>query len=136
MTAPRRWLPVACAIFLSACASAGGPTPTITPRPAATAGIVYKPGPGIAPPALTREVEPNYTEAATRARIQGSVWMECTVEPTGVCSAIKVVRSLDTQHGLDQEAITALSQWRFTPGTKDGQPVSVLIRVEMAFKLR
>jgi len=133
MTAPRRWLLVACAVSLSACAS----TPIAIPIPAPTEGIVYKSGDqGVEMPVLTTEVKPDYTQAAMRAKIQGSAWMECIVEPTGVCSTIKVVRSLDGELGLDQQAILALFQWRFLPGRKDGQPVRVLVTVEMNFTLK
>jgi len=43
---------------------------------------------------------------------------------------------LDTQHGLDDEAVKALKQWRFSPGTKDGKPVPVVVELEMTFTLR
>jgi len=45
-----------------------------------------------------------------------------------------VTTSLDA--GLDQEAIKAVKQWRFEPGTKDGKPVPVLMTIEMTFTLR
>jgi outer membrane biosynthesis protein TonB len=47
-----------------------------------------------------------------------------------------VVRSLDNTFGLDQEAIKAAKQWRFRPGTRLGEPVPVLITIELAFTLR
>jgi TonB family protein len=47
-----------------------------------------------------------------------------------------VVRSLDPTFGLDQEAIKAARQWRFAPGTRMGQPVSVQITIELTFTLR
>jgi TonB family protein len=46
------------------------------------------------------------------------------------------VRSLDSSFGLDQEAIKAARQWRFAPGTKQGQPVAVLVTIAIAFTLR
>ena len=50
--------------------------------------------------------------------------------------SLKVVRSLDNTFGLDQEAIKAAKQWRFRPGTRLGEPVPVLITIELAFTLR
>jgi TonB family protein len=38
--------------------------------------------------------------------------------------------------GLDQAAIEALEQWRFRPGTKDGNAVDVHVHVEMTFTLK
>jgi TonB family protein len=71
-----------------------------------------------------------------RARIQGSVWLECVVQPNGVCTQIQIVRSLDPTFGLDREAVAAAGQWRFAPGTRLGEPVPVLITIELTFTLR
>jgi protein TonB len=71
-----------------------------------------------------------------RARIQGSVMVECVVQPTGVCSDIQVIRSLDPTFGLDEEAIRSVRGWRFRPGTRLGQPVPVLVSIEVTFTLR
>jgi hypothetical protein len=49
---------------------------------------------------------------------------------------VRVVRSLDPVYGLDEAAVTTVKQWRFQPGTKDGAPVRVIIKVEMSFTLR
>ena len=103
----------------------------------AAEGLVYKVrDEGMKLPVLIKEVKSAYPPAAMKARIEGSVWLVCIVEPAGVCSNIKVVRSLDDELGLDEAAIRALSQWRFLPGTKDGQPVRVLVTIEMNFTLK
>ena len=49
---------------------------------------------------------------------------------------VEIVQSLDTEFGLDAQATSALKQWEFKPGLWMGQPVPVLITVEMAFTLR
>jgi TonB family protein len=49
---------------------------------------------------------------------------------------VQVVRSLDSAFGLDQEAIKAARQWRFAPGTRLGEPVPVLVTIELTFTLR
>ena len=56
--------------------------------------------------------------------------------PDGRVGDAKIVRSLDTEYGLDQEALKAAKQWRFVPGTKDGHPVAVLVTLEMTFTLK
>jgi uncharacterized protein len=88
---------------------------------------------GLKPPTLIENVQARYTRQALDDRIQGDVRMEVVVQPDGRVGAIKIVRSLDA--GLDQEAVTAMKQWRFNPGVKDGQTVAVLVTVEMSFKL-
>jgi TonB family protein len=54
------------------------------------------------------------------------------VDANGNLRGIKVERSLG--HGLDEKAIEAVQQWRFKPGTKDGQPAAVAINVEVSFR--
>jgi hypothetical protein len=53
-----------------------------------------------------------------------------------VCTDIHVVRSLDPTFGLDQKAVEAAGQWRFAPGTRLGEPVPVLVTIELTFTLR
>ena len=85
---------------------------------------------------MLREVKPQYTADAMRAKIQGSVWLECIVMPDGSVGEVKVTRSLDPIFGLDQEAIKAARNWRFSPGMRQGQPVPVIITIELTFTLR
>ena len=101
-----------------------------------TGGGVYRPGNGVELPRVLREVRPNYTADAMRAKVQGTVLIEAVVLPDGTVGQVQVVRSLDTTFGLDQEAIKAAKQWRFAPGTRMGQPVSVLVTIELTFTLR
>jgi TonB family protein len=101
-----------------------------------TGGGAYRPGNGVQTPRLIHEVKPQYTAQAMRAKIQGEVLLECVVQPDGTVGNIRVVRSLDSAFGLDQEAITAARQWRFAPGTRQGQAVPVLVTIAIAFTLR
>lgn len=98
---------------------------------------IYRRGDGgIVLPKLVTETKPRYTPEALKARIQGAVLMEAVVEPNGRVGAVDVIKSLDTRHGLDAEAVKALKQWTFKPGTKDGKPVPVRVEIEMTFTLR
>jgi periplasmic protein TonB len=101
-----------------------------------TGGGAYRPGNGVTTPELLQEVKPAYTAEAMRAKVQGSVYLECVVRQDGSTGDCKVVRSLDPTFGLDQEAIRAARQWRFKPGTRLGQPVPVLVTIELMFTLR
>lgn len=101
-----------------------------------TGGGFYQPGNGVSQPRLLREVKPAYTSDAMRAKVQGAVWVRCVVQTDGSITNPEVVRSLDSVFGLDQEAIKAVRQWRFAPGTRMGQPVPVQITIELTFNLR
>jgi TonB family protein len=101
-----------------------------------TGGGAYRPGNGVDLPRVLREVRPNYTADAMRAKVQGTVLIEAVVLPDGTVGQVQIVRSLDTVFGLDQEAMKAARQWRFAPGTRFGQPVPVLVTIELTFTLR
>jgi TonB family protein len=99
-------------------------------------GGAYRPGSGIENPRLLREVKPQYTADAMRAKIQGTVVLDCVVNIDGSVSECEVARSLDSSFGLDQEAVKAAKQWKFVPGRRLGQPVPVLVTIELTFTLR
>jgi len=96
----------------------------------------YRLGSGVTTPRVLKEVKPQYTAQAMRAKIQGSVWLECVVLPDGTAGSVRVLRSLDSTFGLDQEAMKAARQWQFAPGTRFGQAVPVLVTIEIIFTLR
>ena len=91
---------------------------------------------GVTLPKVLSEVKPQYTPEAMRARIEGTVMMTTVVRTDGMPSDIEVTKSLDAEYGLDTQAVTALAQWRFEPGLKDGKPVPVRVTVEMRFTLK
>jgi TonB family protein len=94
------------------------------------------PGTGIVAPRPIVTPAPRYTADAMRARIQGTVVLRCVVNTNGICEDVMVTQSLDSVHGLDEEAINTAYQWRFAPGTRNGQPVRVAIVIQLSFNLR
>ena len=92
--------------------------------------------PGVTLPKVVSEVKAQYTPEAMQAKIEGTVVMKTVVRTDGTPADIEITQSLDTEYGLDTQAVTALSQWRFEPGLKDGKPVPVLVTVEMEFRLK
>ena len=71
-----------------------------------------------------------------RAKIQGSVLCEAIVLPDGTVGEVRIIKSLDSVFGLDQEAIKAAKQFRFRPGMRLGQPVAVIVNIQLDFTLR
>ena len=92
--------------------------------------------PGVTLPKVVSEVKPRYTSEAMQAKIEGTLFMKAVVRTDGTPADIEITESLDTEYGLDRQAVAALSQWRFEPGRKDGRPVPVRVTVEMRFTLR
>ena len=97
-------------------------------------GGPYRPGAGIDPPTLQREVKALYTDDARRRGIEGDVVLEVVVRRDGSVGDVRIRRSLD--RGLDQRAIDAVRQWRFAPARRHGVAVDILVEVAVAFKLR
>jgi len=109
----------------------GGPRGTT-----GSGGDPFHVGNGATPPVLIKEVKPQYTSAAMRARIQGTAILQVVVMPDGSVGATRVVRSLDSVFGLDEEALRAVKLWRFTPGKLGGRSVPVTVDIELTFTLR
>ena len=99
-----------------------------------TGGGPYRPGSGITPPAIVREVKPDYTEEARRRGIAGDVDLEIVVRADGNVGNVTLIHGLGS--GLDQRAIDAVRQWRFSPARRFGTPVDVIVEVSVEFKLR
>lgn len=68
--------------------------------------------------------------------MQGSVFMEAVVLTDGTVGEVRVVRSLDKEHALDDEAVRTVKEWRFTPGKKNDIAVPVVVEIQMSFSMR
>ncbi len=97
-------------------------------------GKVYRVGGGVTPPKVLQKTDPAYTDAASKAKIQGTVRLDLEISPEGFAQNIHVVQGLDP--GLDENAVFAVRQWRFQPGLKDGEPVTVAAIIEVNFHLK
>ncbi|MGB2713613.1 MAG: energy transducer TonB [Vicinamibacterales bacterium] len=123
-------------------------------------------GPGIVAPRLLEQRQATYTMEAMRMRVEGMIRLEAVVPLDGVPGQVTVTKCdlqsrlqnstnneeadlrkalLESKFkpgecaetfGLDRAAVNAVKQWRFTPGSRDGQAVPVLVEIEMSFTLR
>ena len=89
---------------------------------------------GLVAPTLLETVLPTYTPAAKRAGIEGDVYFEVVVNDEGKVVEPKLIRGIGDQ-GLDEAALAAIVQWRFDPGTKDGEPVHVIALLTVTFRI-
>jgi TonB family protein len=78
-------------------------------------------------------VEPEFSEAARKAKYQGVVVLAIEVDASGHPRNLRVLEQLGL--GLDEKAIEAVSQWRFRPGYQDGRPVVTSATVQVSFRL-
>lgn len=87
----------------------------------------------ITTPALVKRVEPTYPAIARAAKLTGTVILELTVDANGQVRGVDVLRS---QGPLDQAAIDAVKQWRYSPLVLNGIPTPFVVTVTMNFSLR
>ena len=104
--------------------------PPPSPKPAQT---LFRPGQGIKEPKRIAGMPPEYPKIARDANVQGVVILEAVIDERGEVGRIKVLRS---QPLLDQAAITAVQEWRYTPTLLNGVPVSVLMTITVNFTLQ
>ena len=84
-------------------------------------------------PGVIARCAPRYTPEAPWARIEGTVVLYIQVYPDGIAHNIRVQSRLGSC--LDEKAIEAVKQWRFSPGTKYGKPAVVPAIIEVKFRL-
>jgi TonB family protein len=107
-------------------------SPTLKAQAAVSVGE-----PGVSPPVLITMKKPSYTPQALLRRLQGTVTLRGVVRTDGTVDDVQVITPLDANNfGLDDQAIAALQGATFRPGTRNGQPVNVLVTVQIEFNLR
>lgn len=104
------------------------------PRPSREiAPGIFTIGTDATPPECERCPDPGYSEAARSNKVEGAVLLRCVITETGRAGGIQVVGSLG--YGLDEQAIMAVSRWRFKPAMLRGKPIRIVMTVEMWFRL-
>ena len=98
--------------------------------------VYDKSTPGLVLPKVITSEQPRYTAGAIREHIRGGTAVDVTVGVDGSVRDVLLVTSLDAVNGLDEEALSKASRWRFTPGVLNGQPVPVRVRIDMHFSLK
>ena len=100
----------------------------------ASAPEAYGAGPGGATlPICLYCPPPPYSDAARAAKFEGQVVLDAVVSEDGRVKWTRIVRG--APFGLNQEALNTVRQWKFKPGVHDGKPVSVLLPVDLGFRL-
>lgn len=97
------------------------------------AGIRALPRSRSTQPLLLSKTEPEYSDEARKAKLQGAVVLSIVVTAAGQVGGVRVMQGLGL--GLDERAIDAVRNWRFRAATVDGKPVSTRAVVEVNFRL-
>jgi TonB family protein len=104
-----------------------GPPPSEPDGPIHVGGDVQAPVKTFAP-------QPQYTEIARKARIQGVVIVQAIINKQGDVENVKVLKGLPM--GLDTAAVDSIKTWRFEPATLNGKPVDVYYNLTVNFTLQ
>jgi protein TonB len=80
-------------------------------------------------------VEPEYPELARVARVDGQVILQAIVRKDGSVGDVTVIRANRPNLGFEDNAIKAVSQWRYQPALQNGKPVEVYFTVVVDFSL-
>lgn len=104
----------------------------IDPPPPQKPPAPIRPGGNVKPPDRIAYVRPDYPPIAISARVSGSVIIEAIIGTDGLVRDAKVLRSIPL---LDDAALKAVRQWRYTPTLLNGVPVAVIMTVTVTFTL-
>jgi TonB family protein len=117
-----------------------GPVLKVRPAPGNTPGTsqstekIEKVEEGVTPPVAIYSPDPLYPDQAQKKKKrEGDVILWVVIDEQGHPSQIKVARCIGA--GLDEAAVQAVSQWKFKPARRNGQPVSVSINIDITFHL-
>lgn len=102
------------------------------PKPKEAPQEPVRAGGQVKAPTRVTYVPPAYPQTAVAARVSGMVLIEAVIGTDGVVRDARVLRSIPL---LDEAALKAVKQWRYTPTTLNGIPVAVLMTVTVMFTL-
>jgi len=94
---------------------------------------VLRPGNGVVSPKLLSSLDPTSNDYAQKANIAGMTLLSTVVGPSGQPSHVVIVRPIG--FGLDEQAVAAVSHAHFQPGLRDGQPVPVMVNLQVTFRI-
>jgi len=103
------------------------------PPPSEPTGPILVGG-DVKPPEKLYAPQPQYTEIARKARIQGVVIVQAIIDKTGMVTNVKVLKGLPM--GLEQAAAEAVKKWKFNPATLNGKPVAVYYNLTINYRLQ
>ena len=113
-------------------------------RPNPDGSVIYQGGKGVSPPEITYSVDPEMTDKARQKKLGGTCVVSMIVDVSGTPQNVQIAKSIATTvapktqsaaRGLDLNCVKAAKQYRFKPGTYQGKPVPVEIKVEINYRI-
>ena len=107
----------------------GESAPPAPPAPRAP----VRPHSGVETPRKTLDIAPKYPALARESHTEGVVILEVIIDERGNVASTRVLKSIAL---LDQAAIDAVQQWKFTPTRLNGEPIPIVMTVTVSFRLQ
>lgn len=111
----------------------GFPPPERTGDSISLLANVYRVGKGVSAPKILHREPPQFSPEARDAHQGGTAIVSVIIGEDGSVRNVQVVHGAG--HGLDAKVAEAVRKWKFQPAMKDGQPVAVMVNVEVSFHL-
>ena len=89
------------------------------------------------PPSISKELRaqpaatPSEPAPEADAKFAGTVSLLLVISNKGYVCSVQLIRGFDKE--ADKRAVDGARQWRFNPSMKNGHPVAVEVKVEIAF---
>ena len=93
----------------------------------------YRIGGEVSAPVVLLSRDPEFSDEALRAKYGGVCIVSLIVDEYGMPQNLRVVRKLG--YGLDEKAIEAVNHFRFKPAMRNGEPIAVMVSIEINFRL-
>lgn len=113
-------------------------------RPNPDASGIYHGGKGVSPPLIIHSVDPEFPDKARQKRLAGTCVVSLIVDTTGTPRNVQISKSIESTvppelrsaaRGLDLNAVKAASQYRFKPGTYQGKPIPIQVKVAINYRI-
>jgi TonB family protein len=88
--------------------------------------------PGVAEANLLTRIDPIYPALSRAARVEATVILDVTIDKEGKVTNLKMVSGHPL---LNETAMEAVRQWRYSPHLRNGQPADAITSVTLDFRL-
>ncbi len=102
----------------------------VPPPPPKRSDDPVRVGGNVKPPVRVSFVAPAYPPLALTAKVSGAVILEAVIGTDGAVRDVRVLRSIPL---LDDAAVAAVKQWRYSPTLLNGVAVPVVMTVTVQF---
>lgn len=88
---------------------------------------------GVKPPRALYTPEPSFSQQARNGRYRVKLVLNVVLDETGTVCDIRIDNPVG--QGLDETAVDAVKTWRFSPATRNGEPIPIKMGFEISFNL-